>query len=143
MIGLVRLLRTPRGFGAVEADLSRYHGIDLLDLYRPSASLTWRQVLVRWVNLPPDSASRTLDRRLPSTVEVLEMLDLWRREWLMSKGVTDPSSLLPGVAAAERAAAEAKAAELDAKRAKAKAKAERDRQIHQAAEAYEAQQKGE
>lgn len=54
MIGLLRLLRDHAD--AVEADLGRFYGLDLLDLWRRPRRLTYRQVLVRVRHLPAESA---------------------------------------------------------------------------------------
>jgi len=52
--GLVRLL-TEYG-EAVEADLQRFYGVDLRDLWRPGGSLTWRRLRALVVSLPVESA---------------------------------------------------------------------------------------
>ena len=41
----------------MEADLSRYHRVDLLDLWRRPRRLTYRKVLALVSQLPPDSAT--------------------------------------------------------------------------------------
>lgn len=54
ILGLCRLLSE---YGeAIEADLQRYYGTDLRDLFRPDSGLTWRRLRALVVNLPADSA---------------------------------------------------------------------------------------
>lgn len=47
---------------AIEADLQRYYGLDLLDLFRPDSGLTWGKFLALVDNLPPESALSTAVR---------------------------------------------------------------------------------
>lgn len=66
----------------MEADLSRYHQIDLRDLWR--GRLTLRQIAVRVRWLPADSAcALTLDGPGWSTTDYLmgDMLRVWTGEW--------------------------------------------------------------
>lgn len=59
ILGLCRLLNEHGE--AIEADLQRYYGTDLRDLFRPGSGLTWRRLRALVVNLPPDSAlARTM-----------------------------------------------------------------------------------
>lgn len=59
ILGLCRLL-SEHG-EAIEADLQRYYGTDLRDLFRPGSGLTWRRLRALVANLPPDSAlARTM-----------------------------------------------------------------------------------
>lgn len=52
--GLGRLLSE---YGeAIEADLQRYYGTDLRDVFRPGSGLTWRRLRALVTGLPPDSA---------------------------------------------------------------------------------------
>jgi hypothetical protein len=46
----------------VEADLHRYYGVDLVDVWKPAAGLTWRKVGVLIRHLPPESALMTAVR---------------------------------------------------------------------------------
>lgn len=52
--GLCRLL-SEHG-EAIEADLARYYGADIRDLFRPGSGLTWRRLRALVTNLPAESA---------------------------------------------------------------------------------------
>lgn len=54
ILGLCRLL-TEYG-EAIEADLQRYYGTDLRDLFKPGSGLTWRRLRALITGLPADSA---------------------------------------------------------------------------------------
>lgn len=69
ILGLCRLLNEHGE--AIEADLQRYYGTDLRDLFRPGSGLTWRRLRALVVNLPSDSAlARTIAG--PDSVWTLE-----------------------------------------------------------------------
>lgn len=52
--GLFRLL-SEHG-EAIEADLQRFYGLDIRDLFRPGAGLTWRRLRALIMGLPAESA---------------------------------------------------------------------------------------
>lgn len=85
MIRLLRLLRDHSD--AVEADLSRYHQIDLLDLWRRPQRLSYRKLLVLVRFLPPDSATENVLRGGPAWTLSHDIADLHRRQALAVAGV--------------------------------------------------------
>ena len=79
MIRLLRLLRDHPD--AVEADLSTYHRIELVDLWR--GRLTFRRLAVLLRFLPPDSATETALRGGPAWTIAHDIADLHRQEALI------------------------------------------------------------
>lgn len=78
MIGLLRLLRAHAG--AVEADLLRFYGVDLLDFWRGRLSPRRLAVLVRGIPAGQGAATRSLDGP-EVTPERWILSDVWR--WLV------------------------------------------------------------
>lgn len=89
-------------------------GIDFRDYYRGTLSLRRLAVMVRW--LPEQSAVRTIQRDgLPEWTAAAQVLDDWRKVWLVSKGVKDtPPHPMSPLAALNRRRAEQEAARQDA-----------------------------
>lgn len=83
MISLLRLLREHPD--AVEADLSRYHQLDLRGLLAVPQTLTRRQVIVRLRHLPEDSAVKVALRGNDWTREH-QLLDQIRMQTAASGG---------------------------------------------------------
>jgi len=102
MIGLLRLLRDNPD--AVEHDLSRFHHLDLRDLWRTPRRLTLRQVAVRLRYLPESAATRVVQRGTDWTREH-QLLDQIRMQTAASGGTpvkdikAHPASPLAKVAA--------------------------------------------
>lgn len=69
----------------MEADLSQYHRLDLADLYR--GRLTYRQVLVRVMNLPAESATWTAVRGGPAWTIAHDIADATRMHIAVGRGV--------------------------------------------------------
>lgn len=101
----------------MEADLSRYHRVDLLDLWRKPRRLTYRKLLVYVTTLPADSATATALRGgKPAWTVELDLLDLVRMNQLARGGVPSkdvkphplsPAAAPKGIDPKKRAALEA------------------------------------
>lgn len=120
----------------MEADLSRYYGLDLRDHWRSDADgrprLTLRMIVVRVRYLPRDSACALIlaDQDSPLWSRTDELLDELRREVAASRGVKRPKPH-PDRVKGKRAR---KHDDPDRARRRARAKArkrERDRQIEE------------
>lgn len=66
----------------IEADLQRYYGLDLFDLYRPGSGLTWGKFLALVHGLPSESALSTAVRNNTSEDELAERIgDPTKSSW--------------------------------------------------------------
>lgn len=113
---LLRLLRDHPG--AVEHDLSRYHQVDLRDLWASPRRLTFRQVIVRLRFLPETAATQVVQRGTDWTREH-QLLDQIRMQTAASGG-TPVDKLQPHPASPLAAAKAAEDDELRAARERAK-----------------------
>jgi len=93
MIGLLELLRTKGD--PIEADLRRFHRVDLRDLWRPgggSSQLTLRLLYVLIRYLPADSALAIADSggQQPWTLTDHLLADLWEQKANAGRGRNKP-----------------------------------------------------
>lgn len=66
----------------IEADLQRYYGLDLFDLYRPGSGLTWGKFLALVHGLPSESALSTAVRNNTPVDELDERIgDPTKSSW--------------------------------------------------------------
>jgi hypothetical protein len=79
MRSLCLLLLEPMGAAAVEADLSRYHHVDLRELWQPGTELTLRRVAALIRYLPPSDSAVALyqGKERPFNVAELLLMQLW------------------------------------------------------------------